>query len=777
MPRESSPAQQPLGGRKTLAFSNFFHRLLFLFLFPLLGLALFECFSRGGPSPFFLWVITRPVLFLQNLALFMGLFWLLDFFRSDRARLATALALLLLFCLLGIVNAYKIRYRFEPVLLTDLTLLGEMQTAVQQIDLKINWWQIALVLGFGIAAVVLALVFAQGVRRKRNVLVPLAGVILCCSVIPTCSLGELAQGNYTDLSDCAWQRGTLYTLVAMERQRMGLSDIPYQEAAVDPVWQEAVASAQADAPQTPNIIFVLAESFTDQRHLSPYLQFTEPLMPFYDQLRQACATGEIYVPKQGGGTSETEFEVLTGLESRYSANPYSLGIPHLYSVASILRERGYHASALHWFTGVFYNRYKNLRLLGFDELHTTDTTRRPFTKIGQYISDQDHYTAALAQMRQTPGKDFIFCITMQNHGTYGYDDFGVTYGAGTPFSNRLQPDTEKTMRNYCYLLQQSDKALQKFCTELQAFDEPTLVVFFGDHIPPFSKEMYQELGMPIEGAAGHLTPYFIWNNRQNTPTQTTMNAWQLGPYALSLAGIRSDPFFSLVESRRESGKNQDDAYKLLSFDALFGKQRAYALAGYRLESEDWQIGGKMDLQGFACYPMDGGIYVMPRMKDPLQNYKLLVNGQPLDDWYVLDNPGPFTLQCAMLSPSQKQLNQSQVVPFSSSADLLAQSQPLPFQAVDLSEISFRMENDAGRCYVFSSAQPFSAPVSCLTLDGKRQQWQPPYGIRKAGQYFLASADAPLLLSLDKENFPEGTPSPEALSAYLKSHQATLLLFQ
>ena len=58
-----------------------------------------------------------------------------------------------------------------------------------------------------------------------------------------------------------------------------------------------------------------------------------------------------------------------------------------------------------------------------------------------FVSDEEHYRAILHQLSETEGRDFIFCLTMQNHGGYDYDDFRITYGAQTPFSNQVSDRT------------------------------------------------------------------------------------------------------------------------------------------------------------------------------------------------------------------------------------------------------------------------------------------------------------------------------------------------
>ena len=104
-------------------------------------------------------------------------------------------------------------------------------------------------------------------------------------------------------------------------------------------------------------------------------------------------------PSWAAAPAETEFEVLTGLRSRYVVNPYSMGLPPVSSLASVLRDRGYEATAIHWYNGVYYNRYTNLRMLGFDSFFTLDTTVTPFEK-GMFVSDEEHYRAVCTSFRR-----------------------------------------------------------------------------------------------------------------------------------------------------------------------------------------------------------------------------------------------------------------------------------------------------------------------------------------------------------------------------------------
>lgn len=748
--------------------------LLFLCLFPLLGLLAMEGAARGGITALLQWVWLRPLPALWSLLLLCGVYWLFSIFRSDRLRACFCLLTTTLLFGIGIASYYKIYYRYEPVLISDLWQLQDMNQALTHMDLTIRWEILLAAILLCTALMTLCFFFLPGVRKRRSFLWPLAGIAFWFILLPHTTLGNPILQHQTDLPGYANESGTLYTAISVENLRHISRTATYTDQEITDAYHDIASLALPDEPNPPNIIFVLYESFADQKYLSQGLNFTKTLMPFYESLRSQSATGCIYVPKIGGGTSETEYEVLTGLKSSYGYTPYSMGLPQLHSVAATLRERGYTSRALHWFTGVFYNRYFNLKQLGFDELHTTDTTMQPFQKIGQYNSDEDHFSSALTALEQTKERDFLFLLTMQNHGPYGYDDFSATYQADTPFTNTFTSETQNILRNYCYLLSQSDLALKKFITSLEALEEPTMVVFFSDHIPPFGEDVYQEINIDISGEKGHMAPYFIWSNQGCPVQEEDMQAWQLSGYALSLAGIHSDPFFYYIETMRKNGLHEDERYQILSHDAMFGRQLHYSEADFSILSEKWQIGGEMCLSGFSASQVDDSIFIVPLLANTWQSYQLLVNGQVVDDCRMLPTRQPFSLQCIMKTPSGKFLNESRIFTFSSTDDLLAQSQRLQTQAIDISQDTFQIYRDAPDHVIFFSRETYLSRVNCLTLDGKRYEWQPLNKLQKEGQYSLSLEQSPLFISIAKTK--DVSINETNICAFLKEHAATLYLF-
>lgn len=751
---------------------------------PLCLLWLLEGFSRGDAGSVPVWAVSQPGLFAINYALYAAPCLLLCLVPSRRARLCSLLALGLLCAVLGIANRYKIFYRMEPLLFSDVAQLGDAWQAAAGLALDIDFVEIFTVAGIFAALVIAAVLWMRG-RSRCGALLPLLGLLVMAVLPPLCTF-SLANGRERyDMVDQARTDGTLFSAIAMENHRRSLMRVDYDEQGVRDAYRAlAQETPQAAANDPPNIIVVLSESFADEGWLRQYLDLNRELTPFYNRLTESCRRGKLYVPKLGGGTSETEFEVLTGLRSQYVVNPYSMGLPPVSSLASVLRDRGYEATAIHWYNGVYYNRYHNLRMLGFDSFFTLDTTVTPFEKKGMFVSDEEHYRAILHQLSETEGRDFIFCLTMQNHGGYDYDDFRITYGAQTPFSNQVSDRTCAILTNYCWLLEQSDAALESFITQLSDLDEPTMVVFFSDHIPPLGTDVYEEIGISATGDAGHLTPYFIWSNDGGiAPGETNLYSWQLGAYALTLAGMNDDPFFAYVERLREAaddpapgdltaGAESDPVYDLLSYDVLFGNQYAYDEGGLSPENEDFQIGGAMTLEGFDVAEIAGEVYFRPQLDVFDQAYLLEINGVLREMGRIpADSRQELALRCVLMV-GDKCYNESNTLVYAGAQELLEAGTPMAYEAYPLWETDFEpVENSRGYdIYKSTDAYPVSGGTA-LVAAGTHWEKQPTYGLTQTRQYSV-DADGHVWVVLNRSDLADGDPA-----ALLEDLGATLYAFE
>ncbi|MBR4973244.1 MAG: sulfatase-like hydrolase/transferase, partial [Clostridia bacterium] len=100
----------------------------------------------------------------------------------------------------------------------------------------------------------------------------------------------------------------------------------------------------------PNIICIMNESLSDLSVLGN-LTTNEDYMPFMRSLTENTIKGNLYVPVIGAGTSNTEFEFLTGHTTAFlpsGSNAYMLYIKNpIASLVSTLEAQGYSSYALH----------------------------------------------------------------------------------------------------------------------------------------------------------------------------------------------------------------------------------------------------------------------------------------------------------------------------------------------------------------------------------------------------------------------------------------------
>ncbi len=275
----------------------------------------------------------------------------------------------------------------------------------------------------------------------------------------------------------------------------------------------------------PNIVVIMNESFADLGVLGD-LETNKEYMPYFNSLKKNTVKGELLVSPFGGYTCNTEFEFLTGLSMGLlpsGAAPYLQYIQsdYPYALPAYLSKLGYTTTAVHPYYGRCWNRDKVYGLLGFDTFINLDNmdkyqNKDEFQYIRNYMSDRTSYSAVLNQLiNKKPGESaFIFNVTMQNHGGYsGYDpsltDIEITNLEG------VYKETEQ----YLNLIKESDTALEELLSYLKNWDEPVMVMMFGDHQPAVEQEFFEEmLGTPLSRLSAeemlqrYRVPFMLWAN-------------------------------------------------------------------------------------------------------------------------------------------------------------------------------------------------------------------------------------------------------------------------
>lgn len=301
-------------------------------------------------------------------------------------------------------------------------------------------------------------------------------------------------------------------------------------------------------PET-NVIYIMNESFADPLELVGLDLQTDPI-PFTRALMDTSYSGELLSQGYGGGTANIEFEALTG----FSMEPFAANITTPYtqflssrdnfpSIVSRLEQAGFRTTAIHPYNTTMYKRLENYEALGFDTFLYEDTMANTAKlDTNPYISDAAAYAEITAILKASAEKDFIHLVTMQNHTPYQDKYTAIPSAAETGI-------VSQSIRNYLQDLQYSDQALAELLATLQEWDEPTIVVFWGDHWPSvFGEELYALNTLQNM----HETPLFIYSNTQEVDKDlgVTSPIYFL-PEVLELSSSRVTAFEALLMALQE----------------------------------------------------------------------------------------------------------------------------------------------------------------------------------------------------------------------------------
>ena len=294
----------------------------------------------------------------------------------------------------------------------------------------------------------------------------------------------------------------------------------------------------------PNIIFLQLESFYDVNNIMGY-EYSQNPHPVYSMLKEQLPGGKLTVPSIGAGTANTEFEIMTGMDVSFFgiAEYHYLSILQnqtCESIAHNAKEYGYATHVIHNHKGTFYDRYKVFPNLGYDtftpleSLHEIETNQRNWCKDSMLLDP------IIDCLSSSQGKDLIYTISVQPHGKYPSESvYNEILGDQLPrimvTGNEYNPENPG-FTYYVNQLSEVDTFLGTLLCEINALNEPTVLVLYGDHLPSFSVQKYWNLK---EGNC-YQTDYIIWNNcGLDFSDAKDLTTFQLASYVFSKVGIDS----------------------------------------------------------------------------------------------------------------------------------------------------------------------------------------------------------------------------------------------
>ena len=504
-------------------------------------------------------------------------------------------------CALSIANRIKLEVRDEPVFPRDFGLLKEVGSAMGAYDIHFPVGVIAVV------AVTTLLLVALGIfvgckpfpiAKLRGWLGSLLGAVASFVLLVVLILTVYASN---DLYNSFHVTNAYY--IPSVFNELGFPYCFCHQFTTYPVDKpEGFRRADAeswDAQETDsvpgkpvNVIMVMNEAFSDITD-SPAFAFTaenDPLANFHAlQADPHAVSGHVVVPGFAGGTANTEFDVLTGMQtnalSATTTSAMRVINRNLDSLFRVFAADGYRTSFFHPGNDWFYNRENVYRWFGAEKTVFIDQMAEPVYK-GTWVADeyligliQDEFEETVASGESL----FHFTTTIQNHMSYTTAKYGADYDfPAVDLTVPVSEDVETMLRVYTEGVRDADDMLGSLWDYFARRQEPVVLVYFGDHLPYLgdNQKGFAELGYTEQPYWAELTsfetPYVIWANDAAAEALDWENAVSalelpeqisasfLGAAVLELTGRGDDTawFSFLNDLRREAPVVQKQSYLL-----------------------------------------------------------------------------------------------------------------------------------------------------------------------------------------------------------------------
>ncbi|MBR1391402.1 MAG: sulfatase-like hydrolase/transferase [Lachnospiraceae bacterium] len=503
-----------------------------------------------------------------------------------RRRVLTRIVISFFWLFLGLINGVVLSNRVTPFGFTDLKCISDLfaMQNTQYFTAKEATAVVIFVVIFLLFCICLFL-YGPKFQGKMHRLYSLLLVIATASLLPlttkAAQSSNVVDSYFSNIAQGYEDYGFIYGFSSSVVDRGMNQPRSYSEEHIHTIEAQvsssisetpAAATTYADA-ETPNMIVILLESFIDPYEVD-YLELSEDPIPNFRSLSENYSSGYLTVPVVGAGTSNTEFEVLTGMSMRYFGTgeyPHKtiLKQTDCESIASDLSAIGYGTHVVHNNGGNFYSRANAFSMMGFDTFTSKECINiQEYTPLGSWPTDDILISETMKALDATPDQaDLVYTITVQGHGNYPTEkilenpEILVT-GAPTEEQNNQ-------WEYYVNMIHEVDKFIANLTAELEARDEDTIVVMFGDHLPT--------MGLADENmASGSIfkTKYATWNNFDLPKRDADLAAYQLLADITDQLNIHTGTMFTYTQSRRNS-QDYYDGLENLQYDLLYGKRFAY----------------------------------------------------------------------------------------------------------------------------------------------------------------------------------------------------------
>ena len=530
----------------------------------------------------------------------------------------------LVMLIVAIANYYKMLVVGEPIYPSDLSMISNIDEIIGYVK---NLLSPTLIIGLLVIIALLA-ILSFICRKGFKLTMKLRVIFFAIFIAYLASIFYYEKSPLKPLVNSTvyftkWnqlnnyqQNGFLFGFITNLQNDLMIKNDHYTEANLQKIMDDYTKKAEdynesADLSQQPNIITIVSESLSDPTVFNQ-LTFSEDPLPNLRQYLETYSSGHFLSPFKGNRTANVEFEYLVGFTNSLLLEgtiPFQQALsskPEIPSFISFMDQLGYTSVAIHPNNAAFYKRSQVYPALGFDEFLSIDKMKHlDYIDSQKYVSDQSVFDELYAELEAADHPIFAYGLTMANHIAI----FDQKFGENTIEVLDANGEHNTEMETYAEGLKQTDLALKEFITKIENYDEPTLVIFFGDHLINFQSDIHEQHGY-IEKDTDALraklffeTPLLIMSNMDDFQIENIddVSPIFIAPLILRELNLPLSPFyvflldlyeeFSVLHNnfKLDANQNQVDELtehqeqlllilELIQYDILEGKE--YTLSSF-----------------------------------------------------------------------------------------------------------------------------------------------------------------------------------------------------
>lgn len=476
-------------------------------------LSLILCFLTFFQDAFYNFCNFNTVLLVIKIkriifSLFIVVLLFLVFLAVSKKTWKAILILSIFLFVLMSVNQIKIIYTDDPLELTDVLFLGNSSELIDivnesfgktiQLYLPYMSGYIAIMVMINIIAYKYSIEISN--KKYRVIMLCIPIIILIILFLPNKFITNSMLDIVFDV-----EKRTDYTRITAKKEELSSNGVisgMYQQFLESKIYEpdnynediieqelNNIEEIEDNSFGTPNIIVLFAESFWDVDLLEE-VKFNKQITSNFNRLKNEGIFFDMTTPTYGGISVNVEFEFLTGANMMYFPQGY---IPTMraynndsyYNAPAItkeLKKNGYRTKIVNFTPAESFNVGKFYDYISVDEKEFYTNVDKKYHK-GGYVSDEYVVDKIIEEFnnKEKDEKLFYMTLSMQSHMTYLKDKY-EKYDIEIDESEYSQ-EMNDTLVSYAQGIYDMDKQLGRLYDYIQGLEEPTIIVFYGDHLP------------------------------------------------------------------------------------------------------------------------------------------------------------------------------------------------------------------------------------------------------------------------------------------------------